>query len=290
MPNSIELHNIYRQAEGNGIIEAARRINKGQFFTSNGDAKLHVHDAVLHMLYKMLDTSDIDWKSLDNQIISPARKTDIGTVRLNGVLQARYNTAMLNRTELPRNKWEQKNKLYVAEGDKVVCTVNSYDLRDYEERYTEFREDEFGNPVGFSASYIPPPETKQMLNGEVGIILSIDEAGTLEIDFGDRTVELPPLISDYSMRYKRHIVYDPRKAIDLAYALTTHKCQGSEYSHVTYLMASCAFFNLSRPNFYTGITRAHSHVDIITDQRALAVSLKSLGFKPKNKLTSQLKK
>ena len=290
MPNSVELHNIYRQAEGNGIIEVARRINKGQFFGSNGDVKLHIHDAVLHALYTMLDASDINWKSLDNQIISPARKTDIGTVRLNGILQARYNTSMPNRTELPRNKWEVKNKLYVAVGDKVVCTVNSYDLRDYEERYTEFRDDDYGNAVGMLASYIPPPETKQMLNGETGIVTSIDEYGILEIDFGDRTVELPPMVTDYSQRRKCMIAYDPRKAIDLAYALTTHKCQGSEYSHITYLMASCAFFNLSRPNFYTGVTRAHSHASIIADQRSLAVSLKSLGFKPKNKLVSQLKK
>jgi len=290
MPHSVELHNIYRQAEGNGIIEVARRINKGQFFSSNGDVKLLVHDAVLHALYNMLDASEADWKSLDNQIISPARKTDIGTVRLNGILQARYNKEMLNRTELPRNKWEVKNKVYVAVGDKVVCTVNSYDLRDYDDRFTEFRDDDFGNSVGILSSYIPPPETKQMLNGEVGIITSIDEYGIIEIDFGDRVVELPPLILDYNMRRKTMVTYDPRKAIDLAYALTTHKCQGSEYTNVTYLMASCAFFNLSRPNFYTGITRAHSHVNVITDQRSLSVSLKSLGWKPKGKALSQLKK
>jgi exodeoxyribonuclease V alpha subunit len=120
-----------------------------------------------------------------------------------------------------------------------------------------------------------------MLNGEVGRILDIDDYGVLEIDFGDRVVELPPRIADYSLRRQFHYHYDPRKAIELAYALTTHKCQGSQYDNIIYIMASCAFFNLSRPNFYTGITRAAKHATIITDHRSLSTSLKSLGWKRK---------
>lgn len=275
--NTVTLQNIYRQAEGNGIIEVARRINRGQFFSSNSDVKMHVADAVLYALYNMLDEGGTDWTSLDNQLISPARKSDIGTVRLNGILQARFNKTMQDAIDLPRNKWEQKNKVRVAVQDKVVCNTNSYDLRDYHERYTEFDDD----GVGLIRSFIPCPESKQMLNGEVGRVIAIDPDGTLEIDFGDRVVELPPKVHEYSNRHKVHYQFDPRKVIELAYALTTHKCQGSEYARIAYLMASCAFFNLSRPNFYTGITRAHSHVDIFTDQRSLSVSLKSMGWKKK---------
>ena len=111
----------------------------------------------------------------------------------------------------------------------------------------------------------------------------------IEIDFGDRTVELPPLVSDYNTRRKCMVAYDPRKAIDLAYALTTHKCQGSEYKDVTYLMASCAFFNLSRPNFYTGITRAHTHAHIIADQRSLScvTQVARLQAEEQTRLTAQ---
>jgi exodeoxyribonuclease V alpha subunit len=169
--------------------------------------------------------------------------------------------------------------VFVAINDKVVCNSNSYDLRDYDERYQEFSPD----GVGLMHSYIPCPETKQMLNGEVGIINHIDEYGVLEIDFGDRVVELPPRIAEYSMRRRFHFHYDPRKVIDLAYALTTHKCQGSQYDNICYIMASCAFFNLSRPNFYTGITRAAKHATILADQRSFATSLKSMGWKRKTK-------
>jgi exodeoxyribonuclease V alpha subunit len=277
LPNNVILHNIYRQAEGNGIIEVARRINQGSFFSSNPDVSVRLGDAVLHTMYKMLDSSDTDWKSLDNQIISPARKSDIGTMRLNSILQSRFNPLMPSKTELPRNKWEAKNKVFVCVGDKVVCNTNSYDLRDYNQRFSSYD----AEGVGELSSFIPCPETKQMLNGEVGRIIAIDDYGVLEIDFGDRVVELPPRIHEYNARRQYHFTYDPRKVIDLAYALTTHKCQGSQYDRVAYVMASCAFFNLSRPNFYTGITRAAKHATILADQRSFATSLKSLGWKRK---------
>jgi exodeoxyribonuclease V alpha subunit len=279
MHNTVTLQNIYRQAEGNGIIECARRINRGQFFSSNNDVNVRLGDAVLYTLYGMLEGSDVDWRKLDNQIISPARKSDIGTVRLNSILQLRFNPEMLCKIELPRNKWEVKNRCFVSIGDKVVCNTNSYDLRDYDQRYAEY--DPEG--IGYSHSYIECPPTKQMLNGEVGIITNIDPIGVLEIDFGDRTVELPPRVHDYNKRKQFFYQYDPRRVIELAYALTTHKCQGSQYDRVTYIMASCAFFNLSRPNFYTGLTRAAKHATVITDQRSMATSLKSMGWKRKPK-------
>jgi exodeoxyribonuclease V alpha subunit len=281
MPNTITLHNIYRQEEGNGIIESARRINRGEFFSSNPDVRLRLNDAVLYSLYDMLQDTSTDWRSLDNQIISPARKSDIGTVRLNATLQTKFNPGMPSKLELPRNKWEVKNRCFVSIGDKVVCNVNSYDLRDYNERYAEY--DAHG--VGQMYAFIPAPETKQMLNGEVGIIRDIDALGVLEIDFGDRVVELPPSINDYNRKRGYFYSFDPRKAIELAYALTTHKCQGSQYERVCYIMASCAFFNLSRPNFYTGLTRGIKHATVVTDQRSFATSLRSMGWKPKGKRT-----
>lgn len=272
MQHTVTLKNIYRQEEGNGILEAARQINAGRFFSSNPDIKIVYDDAVLKRLYTVLDQSDIDWSIIDNQIITPARKTDIGTVRLNGILQARFNKPMLDKVELPRNKWD-KTQCFVAVNDKVVCTTNTYDLRDYSERFMEY--DHKG--VGIQHSYIPCPESKQMLNGEVGRIIAIDEHGVLEIDFGDRIVEIPPAIEDYSVRQDRFVTFDPRKVIELAYALTTHKCQGSEYQNIIYTMANCAFYNLSKPNFYTAITRARKYAMIVTDQRSFALSLKRTG-------------
>ena len=54
--------------------------------------------------------------------------------------------------------------------------------------------------LGVRHTFMPAPETKQMLNGEVVSVKDIDELGVIEIDFGDRVVELPPSINDYNTR------------------------------------------------------------------------------------------
>lgn len=281
MPHSVTLQNVYRQAEGNGILEAARRVARGDFFTRNQDINVHFSDITLRKLYDFLDASSIAWHSIDNQIISPARKSDIGTVKLNSVLQMKFNPDQLERIELPRTPWEKKagSRCFVALHDKVVCNVNTYDLRNYHERYAEW----ITNDEPVLHSFIPCPETKQMLNGEVGRIVLIGVDGTLEVDFGDRIVEIPPVVEEYSLRHRHTYLVDPRKSIELAYALTTHKCQGSEYQNVVYVMARVCFYNLNRQNFYTAITRARSHVDVISDQAGFNISLKRLintGGKP----------
>ena len=61
--------------------KCARRITRGQFFTSNSDVAVRLGDAVLHTLYGSLTNSNVDWASIDNQIIIPARKSDIGTTQ-----------------------------------------------------------------------------------------------------------------------------------------------------------------------------------------------------------------
>jgi exodeoxyribonuclease V alpha subunit len=272
MQHSFTLDRVYRQEEGNGILEAARAINRGSVFSSNSDVKIVSNPAMLAKLYDVVRADPMVWSQLDNQIISPARRSDIGTVKLNAALQTMINPDRPNAVELPRHKWEKGKTITVAEGDKVVCNANVYDLRDWNDRYSEWEDDT--SPM--LHSFIPAPETKQILNGEVGRLVRIDPDGTLEIDLGDRMVEIPPKITEYSV--KRRMIYyaDYRRDIELAYALTTHKCQGSEYKHVAYVMAPAAFMNLSRQNFYTAITRARKSATIFTDQRALGISLRNL--------------
>ena len=75
---------------------------------------------------------------------------------------------------------------------------------------------------------------------------------------------------------KKGIIIDtyPQRDIDLAYALTVHKAQGSEYKNVIMLMNSSIFYMLSRELLYTAVTRARQAVTLITDQRALQTSLR----------------
>ncbi len=272
MPNTLNLQNVYRQEHGNGILESARAINRGSYPLRSDECKLVISTTMVKSLYDDVRKSPSEWAGLRHQIISPARKSDVGTIKLNAALQSIINPMMQDAMDLPRHRWAEKQKVVIALGDKVVCDTNVYDMRDYQDRYSEWEDDV--KPV--LHSYIPAPETKQMLNGEVGIVCKIDENGTLEIDFGDRVVEIPPLVQEYSFNRRQLYLADYRKSIDLAYALTTHKCQGSEYDVVAYIMANQCFYNLSRQNFYTALTRAKQRAIIYTDQRALAISTKNI--------------
>lgn len=272
MRNSFVLERVFRQQEGNGILEAARAINRGSIFAQNHDVRIVSNPAMVMKLYEYVRENPAPWGSLTHQIITPGRKSDVGSIKLNAALQNIINPSKPMATILPRHKWVKNETVIASIGDKVVCNANIYDLRDWSERFERWEDD----VMPYWDSYIPPPETKQILNGEIGIVRDIGVDGTIEIDVGDRYVEIPPQITEYSP--KRRIIFyaDHRRNIELAYALTTHKCQGSEYESVAYVMAGAVFYNLSRQNFYTGVTRARKNVTIFTDQRALSQSIRNV--------------
>jgi exodeoxyribonuclease V alpha subunit len=66
---------------------------------------------------------------------------------------------------------------------------------------------------------------------------------------------------------------DPRKDLDLAYAITTHKSQGSEYKNVVYILNKSNLFMINRRNTYTAVTRAREHVYLIADQKGLSAGV-----------------
>jgi ATP-dependent exoDNAse (exonuclease V) alpha subunit len=138
----------------------------------------------------------------------------------------------------------------VQVGSKVVYTSNTYDFGD-----------------GFSYAF----------NGEVGKVININyDEGSVEIDFGDRTVVVPPIVvSVYADG--RVVEGDPRRNIDHAYVLTTHKCQGSEYKNVVYVINKSTMWAQSRRNFYTAVTRAREMCTVFTDLISLTKSTKFVG-------------
>src|SRR5690606_9833351 len=122
-------------------------------------------------------------------------------------------------------------------------------------------------------SYIPCPPTKQMLNGETGIVTQIYPDGGLDIDFGDRICEVPVVYQEYWSQKDTVIDVSPMRDIDLAFALTTHKCQGSEFQQICYVLNKSALFVQSRQNFYTAITRARKRAFVLADQRSIQTSV-----------------
>jgi exodeoxyribonuclease V alpha subunit len=114
-----------------------------------------------------------------------------------------------------------------------------------------------------------------LFNGEIGAIDWVDaEAGELGIVTGERSVIIPPRVKSYDASRGHIINYDPRKQIELGYAITTHKAQGSEFNTVVYCMSRSQGWLLNRRNFYTGVTRARHQVILITDRRAMGMSMR----------------
>lgn len=264
LPSSITLDVVHRQAADSGVLENAHRVSKGQPVKRHKDFDLKITEYPLKALREHLYDGP-DYTLLTNQIISPGRKGPLGVHALNEIIQTFYDSQkdIGDRIELPRNKWEEKNRISVHVGDKVICNENTYDMRDFFERFTRWKNDT--DPEW--DSYIPCPDTFKMLNGEIGLVNEVLPDGSISIDFGDRTVHLPINYRDYIPKFNKMINRDPRKSIDLAYAVTTHKTQGSEFDQVCYIMHSSLWYNMNRNNIYTGITRAKQRVVMITDTR-----------------------
>lgn len=241
--DGVELTTVHRQSEGSGILENSQRILRGVSPGNRPDFSMHVTDRPVDCVRGLL--ANADYRSLDNQIIVPSNKSWVGTLKLNEVLQRELLPHGSTMHALPRHKWDHQ-PVQVAIGDKVVVTKNQYDI-----------------PCSDG--------TTGVFNGEVGLIIDIDKDETIAIDLEDR-VAFVPMGLEITWGSKT-IISIPQKDIALAYALTTHKCQGSEYKSVMYVMNRSTSMMANRRNFYTGITRARQKVELVTDMRALSLAL-----------------
>jgi len=237
---SVMLTNIYRQGEGSGVVKNGHRILHGMVPQQFDDFKLIIGRPHLpNTLIELIKNEGIDFNSLDNQIITPTNKGWIGQVALNQAIQKLLKgDQMYEAVLMPREKWD-KNDLFVVTGDKVIWKKNEYNLG--------------------------------IFNGETGIIKDLDN-DCVTVDFGDRVVSVPPWI-EYTTPDGQIKGYDPRVNIYLAYALTTHSCQGSEYQHVVYVMDRSCWGLLIRGNFYTAVSRARKKAWVISDNAALQRSV-----------------
>ncbi len=248
--NGTVLETLHRQGSGSGIVKAGTKINNGNIPLRSDDFTMKLVDTILEALIEYIEQSaerGIDFNKAENQIIIPTKRGKTGTHGVNALLQSMYQEDDMGWYELERHPWELEKGLFVRvhQGDKVLWTHNDYNLN--------------------------------IFNGESGIItLCEPNEGILEIDFGDRTVCVPPLVIAETIDGSGNpiqIPYNPQRNIELGYAITTHKSQGSEYQNVIYMMnRSCGMLR-SRKNFYTGITRARKVCHVISDQPSLSFSV-----------------
>lgn len=244
----VVLETNYRQLAGSGIVTNAKRILLGRTPNKADDFDIiYTDDPVMRLMQYVSQQKDlgIDYAGLDAQVITCMNKSWIGTKKLNLSLQSMWWDKAAPFISLPRHKWEESDvTIRVQIGSKVVYTANSYDM---------------GNE-------------QSVFNGEVGIVVDINQADeSFDVDFGDRVVTIPPLLivvrPDGSV-----IETDPRKNVDLAGVITTHKMQGSEVRHVTYIINKSTIYGQSRRNFYTAVSRARDKCTVITDQHSMKKS------------------
>lgn len=169
----------------------------------------------------------------DIQILIPMKIGDLGTIRMNEIIQEAVNPASNNKSEI-----KLKERLF-REGDKVIHTVNNYDL--------------------------------EVFNGDIGWIQSINEvSGTAEIKFNE----------DRIVKYKKSDMIE----LELAYAITIHKSQGSEFECVIIPVMSQYMRMLYRNLIYTGLTRAKKLAIFVGQRRAFNMSIDNVD--PRTRQTS----
>lgn len=183
----------------------------------------------------------------DFQLLSPMRKGPLGTESLNQLAQEVFNPGT------HEGKSIRLGSVYFKPGDKVVHVVN----KDMHTVYARTME-EFNDVNAVS-------ETRRVFNGSVGLIVDVDP-------------DVKQVFVAYPEGYIA--VYDSlllsAGVLELAYALTTHKCQGSEYKWVMFPVSSSHTMMLTAQLLYTSITRAREKVLLVGQRYAFERACKSL--------------
>ncbi len=231
---TVRLTEIFRQARESLIIMNAHAINAGQM------PELTVKNKDFFFLQRRdmqraVDTIvDLCTRRLPQnmgipadqiQVLSPTRKNDAGTAALNMRLQAALNPPSVDKQE------HKRGKILFRVGDRVMQIKNNYDIM---WKKTEG----FGVGTG-------------VFNGDVGKVTSIDPGEeTMTVVFEDREVEY---------------TFDLLGQLELAYAMTVHKSQGSEYRAVILSVSQANPYLLTRSILYTAVTRAKELLILVGD-------------------------
>lgn len=234
----VRLTEIFRQAQESAIVMNAHRINSGQypilnekgrdFFFSGKVDIVQVISTILELVRTRLPRYVSYQGVQDIQVLTPMRKSPLGVTHLNQVLQEHLNPAQPKKEEM-----EYRGCIFRV-GDKVMQVKNNYNM--------PWRiQDGLGRQVD---------EGLSVFNGDTGIIRAIDnDSEVMTIIFDDNK------IVEYD--------FSQLEELELAYAITIHKAQGSEYKVVVIPVHSGPPMLLNRNLLYTAVTRAKELVVLV---------------------------
>lgn len=237
----VELVKIFRQASQSDIVVNAHKINQGVpvtldnksmdfFFLKRYDANVII-SVVITLIQRKLPKF-VEAEPYDIQVLTPMRKGLLGVDRLNVILQQ-----YLNPPEAGKKEKEHRNGLF-REGDKVMQIKNNYQI-----------EWEIRGLYG-----IPVEKGVGVFNGDTGILREINTfAETVTVEFDERK------FVEYSFKQLDEL--------ELAYAITIHKAQGSEYPAVVIPLLHGPRMLMNRNLLYTAVTRARKCVTLVGDEK-----------------------
>ena len=235
--NVVRLSEIFRQAAESDIITNAHKINAGQsirldnkskdFFMLSMNSSLQIQRALVSLIAEKLPPY-VDATKYDIQVLTPSRKGELGVENLNKILQLYINPPSPNKRE------KQWGEVIFRENDKVMQIKNDYQI-----------EWKIVTKKGLTIK-----EGSGVFNGDCGIIREINEfAGTVTVEFDEGKV----------VEYTGATLEE----LELAYAITIHKSQGSEYPAVIIPLLNAPRPLLNRNLLYTAVTRARKCVTIV---------------------------
>lgn len=239
----VRLKEIFRQGKESMIVVNAHKINKGEmpklnekgtdFFFIRNDIQEGILNTIIDLINTRLPKFNSNWDKLKSiQVLVPMKKGVLGVTNLNERIQNVLNP------KAPYKKEKEFRSMVFREGDKVMQIKNNYSLK-----WTRIAGK--GEHEGLG-----------VFNGDMGFIESIDlEGKKLSIIFDD----------------ERRVIYDFMylDELDLAYAITIHKSQGSEFPVVIIPAYMGAPLLMNRNLLYTGITRAKEMVVVVGIPKAL---------------------
>ncbi len=241
---TIVLRKIFRQAEESDIVMNAHRINEGKmlpltnkskdfFFLERSDYQVIYKHMVLLIRDKLPKYVDAD--KMDIQVLTPMRKGALGCETLNGVLQKYLNPADDSKTE-----YLHGDKLFRV-GDKVMQIHNNYQM-------------------------------EWEILGKYNIAID-SGTGVFNGDMG-RVVSITPTTQQLTVEFdeKRRVTYSFNQLddLELAYAITIHKSQGSEYPAIVMPLLGGPKMLMNRNLLYTAVTRAKNCVTVLGSKDTIA--------------------
>lgn len=240
--NVVRLNRIFRQASESDIIVNAHKINRGEpvvldnksrdfFFLKRYDANVIISICIQLIQQKL--PKYVNAEPFDIQVLTPMRKGLLGVERLNTILQQ-----YLNPPDAKKAEYEHGQTIFRV-GDKVMQIKNNYQAEwEVRSRYN-----------------IPIEKGLGVFNGDMGLVREINtfsETLTVEYEEG-RMVEYP---------------FKELDQLELAYAITIHKSQGSEYPAVIIPLLTGPRMLMNRNLLYTAVTRARKCVTLVGDEKA----------------------